>query len=164
METLQNLLTIAAEATVIAGITGIIAHALYSSHRNFMMEFCPPVAPCQSEVKEAIAVVEIEQPAEQPEAEAVTEVAPVVEAATEVVPVVEAVKEAPKVVTTRKTRSKKVSQAKLQPMSVGAAAVNYNEMTSEQLRKECALQFIDWRTGGDYGKPMKKAQMLAALS
>jgi len=154
METLQNLLTIAAEATVIAGITGIIAHALYSSHRNFMMEFCPPVAPCQSEVKEAIAVVEIEQPAEQPEAEAVTEVAPVVEA----------VKEAPKVVTTRKTRSKKVSQAKLQPMSVGAAAVNYNEMTSEQLRKECALQFIDWRTGGDYGKPMKKAQMLAALS
>ena len=153
METLQNLLTIAAEATVIAGITGIIAHALYSSHRNFMMKFCPPVAPCQSEVKEAIASVEIEQPAEQPEVETVTEVAPVVEA----------VKEAPKVVTTRKTRSKKVSQAKLQPMSVGAAGVDYGAMTSEQLRKECALQGIEWRNGGDYGKPMKKAQMQAAL-
>lgn len=150
METLQNLLTIAAEATVIAGITGIIAHALYTSHRNFMTEFCPPVAPCQPEVKEAIAATEVKQPATQPEAEEVTEVAPVVEV----------VKEAPKVTATRKTRSKKV---KLQPMSVGAAAVDYATMTSEQLRRECALQGIEWRTGGDYGKPMKKAQMLVAL-
>ena len=74
-----------------------------------------------------------------------------------------AVKEAPKVATTRKTRSKNVPQVNLQPMSVGAAVVEYSEMTSEQLRKECALQGVNWRTGGDYGKPMKKAQMLAAL-
>jgi hypothetical protein len=50
-----------------------------------------------------------------------------------------------------------------QPMSVGAAAIDYKVMTSEQLRKECALQGVNWRTGGDYGKPMKKAQMLVAL-
>jgi hypothetical protein len=153
METLQNLLTIAAEATVIAGITGIIAHALYSSHRNFMTEFCLPVAPCQPEVKEAIASIEAEQSADQPKSEPVTEVTPTVEA----------VKEATKVATTRKPRNKKVVQPKLQPLSAGAAAVDYAEMTSEQLRKECALQGIEWRTGGDYGKPMKKAQMLTAL-
>jgi hypothetical protein len=62
-----------------------------------------------------------------------------------------------------KTRSKKAHQPKLQLISVGAAAMDYAKMTSEQLRKECALQGIEWRNGGDYGNPMKKAQMLAAL-
>jgi hypothetical protein len=88
------------------------------------------------------------------------EVKPEVEAASEVVPIVEVVKAVAK---PRKTRSKKVTQPKLQPMSVGAAAVDHAVMTSEQLRKECALQGVNWRSGGDYGKPMKKAQMLAAL-
>lgn len=120
METLQTLLTIAAEATVIVGITGIITHALYSSHRNFMTEFCPPVAPCQPEAKEPIAATEVKQPAEQPEAEEVTEVTPVVEV----------VKETPKATKTRKprsNRSKKAHQSRLQPMSVGAAAVDYSD-------------------------------------
>lgn len=63
------------------------------------------------------------------------------EAVTEVVPAVEVVKE---VVKPRKTRSKKAPQPKLQPISVGAAAVDYAAMTSEQLRKECALQGINW--------------------
>jgi hypothetical protein len=69
METLQNLLTIAAEATVIVGLAGIFAHALYTQHKSFMTEFCPPIAPYQAEVKveEAIAVDEVEQPAIQPE-------------------------------------------------------------------------------------------------
>jgi outer membrane biosynthesis protein TonB len=107
----------------------------------------PEVKPeAKPEVKPEVKAVAIEQP----EAEAVTEV----------VPVVEVVKE---VVKPCKTRSKKAPQPKLQPISVGAAAVDYAAMTSEQLRKECALQGIEWRTGGDYGKPMKKAQMLAAL-
>ena len=63
-----------------------------------------------------------------------------------------------------KPRSKKAPQPKLQPLSVGAAAVDYSVLTSEQLRKECGLQSVNWRTGGDYGKPMKKSQMLAALT
>ena len=70
----------------------------------------------------------------------------------------------PEAVKPCKTRSKKTHPTpKLQPMSVGAAAVDHAAMTSEQLRKECALQGVNWRSGGDYGKPMKKAQMLAAL-
>jgi hypothetical protein len=36
-------------------------------------------------------------------------------------------------------------------------------MSLQQLRNQCALQGINWRSGGDYGKSMKKAQMLAAL-
>lgn len=76
---------------------------------------------------------------------------------------VTAVKVVKEVVKPRKTHSKQAHQPKLQPMSVGAAAVNYASMTSEQLRKECILQGINWRTGGNNGKPMKKAQMLAAL-
>lgn len=48
-------------------------------------------------------------------------------------------------------------------MLVGAAAVDYGAMISEQLREQCALQNIGWRAGGDYGKPMQKIKMLAAL-
>ncbi len=48
-------------------------------------------------------------------------------------------------------------------MSVGAAAIDYSEMSSEQLRRECALQGINWRKGGCYGKPMRKAEMVAVL-
>jgi hypothetical protein len=75
METLQNLLTIAAEATVIVGLAGIVAHALYTQHKNFMTEFCPPVAPYQPEVETqeapaAVEAVEVEQPAVQPEIQA----------------------------------------------------------------------------------------------
>jgi hypothetical protein len=77
-----------------------------------------------------------------PEAETATEVAPSGK-------VVEQVVKAP--------------QPKLQPMPVGAAVIDYAPTTSEQLRKECTLQGVNWRSGGDYGKPMKKAQMLAAL-
>lgn len=29
----------------IAGFGGIVANALYTQHKNFMTEFCPPVAP-----------------------------------------------------------------------------------------------------------------------
>jgi hypothetical protein len=172
METLQNLLIIAIEATAVIGISGIFAHALFTSHCKWKATYCPPVAPFQEEaiaqenqpiapevkpeVKlEAEAVTEV-----IPAAEAVTEVIPAAEAVTEVIPAAEAVKE---LVKPHKTRNKKAPQFKLQPMSVGAAAVDYSAMTSEQLRKECALQGIDWRSGGDYGKPMKKAQMLAAL-
>lgn len=58
---------------------------------------------------------------------------------------------------------KKTTKPKPQPISVGAAAVDYAKMTSEQLRKECTLQGVNWRTGRDYGKAMKKGQMLIAL-
>ena len=59
----------------------------------------------------------------------------------------------------RKTRKTTIPK----PMSLGAAAIDYSVMSSEQLRKQCALQNIDWRKGGDSGKAMKKGQMLAAL-
>jgi hypothetical protein len=71
METLQNLLTIAAEATVIVGLAGIAVHAIYTQHKNFMTEFCPPVAPYQPEVQAAVAPAAVEAvevaTAEQPE-------------------------------------------------------------------------------------------------
>jgi hypothetical protein len=64
METLQNLLTIAAEATVIVGLAGIFAHALYTQHQSFMATYCPAVKLYQPEVQaqEAPTVVEVEQP------------------------------------------------------------------------------------------------------
>jgi hypothetical protein len=55
-ELIQATLTAAAEATVIIGITGIIAHALYTSHRNFMTEFCPPVTPYTPDTQETEAI------------------------------------------------------------------------------------------------------------
>ena len=42
---IQSALTATAEFIAIAGITLIIAHALYTQHCQFMSEFCPPVAP-----------------------------------------------------------------------------------------------------------------------
>jgi hypothetical protein len=70
-EIAQSALTAAAEVIAIAGITGIVAHALYTQHKNFMTEFCPPVAPYQPEVQAAVAPAVVEAvevaTAEQPE-------------------------------------------------------------------------------------------------
>ena len=137
METLQNLLTIAIEATAVLGFSGIAAHAFFASHRNWQATYCPPVAPFQQE-----AIAQENQPI-------APEVKPEAEAVTEAIPAVEAIKE--------------LVKPKLQPMSVGAAAVDYAAMSSEQLRKQCALQGVNWRSGGDHDKPMRKAQMVAAL-
>lgn len=51
METLQNLLTIAAEATVIVGLAGIVAHAFYTQHQHFMATYCPPVKTYQADAR-----------------------------------------------------------------------------------------------------------------
>ena len=77
----------------------------------------------------------------------------------EVVQTIPTSKAVEKPVKPRKTRKTTIPM----PMSLGAAAIDYSVMSSEQLRKQCALQNIDWRKGGDYCKPMKKGQMLAAL-
>jgi hypothetical protein len=142
METLQNLLTIAIEATAVIGISGIFSHALFTSHCKWKATYCPPVAPFQEE-----AIAQENQPV-APEVK--PEVKLEAEAVTEVIPAVEAIKE--------------LVKPKLQPISVGAAVVDYAAMSSEQLRKQCALQGVNWRSGGDCDKPMRKAQMVAALT
>jgi len=139
----------------IKGLTGIFAHAIWSQHRRFMTDYCPTVAPFQNNAIATQPQPEPQEISRQPEAKQEADVV------SKVTPSVELVKTVKK---RGKTSSQmEAHQVKLQPMSVGAAAVNYNAMTSEQLRKECALQGINWRSGGDYARPMKKAQMLAAL-
>jgi hypothetical protein len=54
-ETIQTALTLSIEFVAIAGLGGIIAHALYSQHKHFMSTYCPAVTPFQAEV-------EIEEP------------------------------------------------------------------------------------------------------
>jgi hypothetical protein len=44
MEALQNLLTVAIEVVAIAGFGGITLHAIWSSHCNWMREYCPAIA------------------------------------------------------------------------------------------------------------------------
>ena len=65
METLQNLLTFAIEFAAIAGFTGIIAHAIWKQHTNWMTQYCPPVVPytpdtqvAQPQVTEVPVIVE----------------------------------------------------------------------------------------------------------
>lgn len=162
---IQTALTYAVDAIAIIGISGIIVHAFYTSHCQWMAANCPPVKPFQlPEVKpEVKPKVRVES---QPEVKLEVRVEPQPEVkleakeATEVIPTTEAVDE---VMKPRKICSKKMPQPKLQPLSVGAAALDYSVLSSEQLRKECVLQGVNWRNGGDYGKPMKKAQMLAVL-
>ena len=145
---IQVALTYAFQAIAIIGISGIISHAFYTSHCEWMAENCPPVKPFQEEVCESLEPqpLLIVEPQLKPEIKVLNEAI----ASTEVIKSV-------------KVHDKKTPQLKLQPLSVGAAAFDYSVLSSEQLRKECALQSVNWRSGGDYGKPMKKAQMLAAL-
>jgi hypothetical protein len=120
METLQSLLTIVVEATAVLGFAGIAAHAFFTSHCNWQATYCPRITPFQEE-----AIAQEPQPIES-----------------EVVPAVEAVKEIVK-----PSSKKAPHQPRLQPISVGAAAVDYAAMSSEQLRKQCALQGVNWRSG-----------------
>jgi hypothetical protein len=171
-DAIQTALTVAAEVIAFAGITGIVGHALYTSHRKFMTEFCPSVKPYQAEkevkVNGEVIISGIEDTEYDDGVTGEYGVEIIEEAVKpkqpEVKPEVETVvTKQPEAVKPRKSRNKKAPQPKLQPMSVGAAAVDYSAMTSEQLRRECALQGIEWRNGGDYGKPMKKVQMLTVL-
>jgi hypothetical protein len=146
---IQTALTVTIEAIAFITVIGLPCHYIVMSHVREVQSWGTPRTTPAPEVKPE-AIAEISQATKK----LVTEAIPAVDAA------LESLKEVAK---PRKTRSKKAHQPKLQPMSVGAAAVDYAEMTSEQLRKECALQGVNWRSGGDYGKPMKKAQMLAAL-
>jgi hypothetical protein len=56
-EIAQNLLTTAAEFIALAGLTGIITHAIWSQHQHFMTTYCPLIAPYQPEVQEAISPI-----------------------------------------------------------------------------------------------------------
>jgi|ERR671933_3064792 hypothetical protein len=40
----------------------------------------------------------------------------------------------------------------------------YEAMNVKRLRQECQVRCIDWRRGGDYGKQMRKNQMIRALT
>jgi len=169
-QTAQSALTLIAEVVAIAGFAGIVAHAIYTQHKQFMVECCPPVAPYRTDSQAYIDSLEDDGLTGEYGVEVIEEIAPEAIAeiskqaerlVTEAIPAVDAALESLKKVA--KPRRKKTRQPKLQPMSVGAAAVDHAAMTSEQLRKECTLQGINWRSGGDYGKPMKKPQMLAVL-
>lgn len=50
-EMIQSALTATIEIVAIAGFGGIALHAIYTSHKRFMAEFCPPVAPYTPETQ-----------------------------------------------------------------------------------------------------------------
>ena len=145
---IQTALTTTIEAIALVTVIGLPAHYIFMSHVREVQSWGTPQATptVKAEVEPEVKLEVKAVVTEQPEAEAVNEVLSVVK---------EAVKP-------RKTHSKKATQTKRQPMSVGAAAA-WSEMTSEQLRRECALQGINWRTGGCYGKSMRKAEMVTVL-
>ncbi len=81
MEFIQAALTNLIEFTAVAGFTGIAVHAMWTQHKNWMAEFCPPVAPytqdTRTEVEEvsSLAPVEpdtVEEP--QPEQQVIEDV------------------------------------------------------------------------------------------
>ena len=161
-ELIQSALTAATEIIAIAGLTGIITHGLWTSHKNWMTEHCPPIphattAPeITTESPQSETLEGLFKQAEQIISEPIyADVEP--EESSIPKEIVFVVVEKPV-----KPRKAKVPK-KLQPTSLGAAALDYRAMSSEQLRKECALQNINWRTGGDRHKPMRKIEMLAAL-
>ncbi len=152
---MQSALTTTIEAIAFITVIGLPAHYIVMSHVREVQSWGTPALHVEIEPEakpevKAEAVEEISKLAEK----LVTEAIPATDTA------LDALKEMAK---PRQTCSKKAHQPKLQPMPVRAAVVDYTSMTSEQLRKECALQGVNWRRGGYDAKPMKKAQMLAAL-
>lgn len=136
METLQNLLTFAIEFIALTGFGGITLHAIWSSHCKWMNEYCPPVRPFEEPaVEEAVVEPTVE--------EAVVE--PVVEPTVEKTVVEFAVDEEVFV-------------------EVTPAQSRYEAMSVKRLRQECQIRCIDWKKGGDYGKAMRKNQMIRALT
>jgi len=137
METLQNLLTIAAEATVIVGLAGIAVHAIYTQHKNFMTEFCPPVAPYQPEVQAAIAP-------------AAVEVVGSVEVATAQQPEIQE----------EEVETAVAPAASLQP----ATEIDLTALDPTTLRKLCTKHQIAWKHARGKNRHATKAMMIYQLS
>lgn len=55
MQAIQDLLTLAIEATAIIGFGAIALQDILRQHRRFMREFCPPVAPYMPQVAQLSA-------------------------------------------------------------------------------------------------------------
>lgn len=65
---MQAILTLSIEAIAIIGITGIIIHAFYNQHTNWMQTNCPPVKPYNptEPTKEKKAIIPVETPKPSP--------------------------------------------------------------------------------------------------
>jgi hypothetical protein len=62
---IQSALTATIEAVAIAGLTGIIIHAFYTRHTNWMNTYCPPIENYTPDTRDAEALTsEPEQPEE----------------------------------------------------------------------------------------------------
>lgn len=49
-------------------------------------------------------------------------------------------------------------------LTVEPMTAKYEAMNVKSLRQECQVRCIDWRRGGDYGRSMRKNQMIRALT
>jgi hypothetical protein len=140
METLQNLLTIAIEVVAIAGFGGIVLHALYTSHCEWMKTYCPVIQPVAPVVEPTPEKSTVEEPT----------YAELFEQAEEIIS---------KPIYQEETAAKELTVKEPTP-----ALSQYEVMSVKQLRQECQIHCIDWRRGGDYGKAMRKNQMIRALT
>lgn len=70
MEFAQQLLTVAAEITAIAGFGGIAAHAIWKQHTSWMSAYCPTVAPYTPDTR---VEEEVATPDPEPEVPAIAD-------------------------------------------------------------------------------------------
>jgi len=145
-ELVQSILTLAIESTAIIGLSGIVCHWLLSNSASH---------------KASHKIESLESPASDVEQKANLESKAEID--TEAVDMVSPTPSVKPAKATLPKKPDKKSKPTKKPMSIGAAAIDYSALTSQQLREECALQGVNWRNGGNNGKPMKKAEMIAAL-
>ncbi len=163
METLQNLLTIAAEATVIVGLAGIAAHAIYTQHKQFMTEFCPPVAPFTEAADYSDYIESLEDDGlmgeygveiieEEPEAEAIAEISKLAEKlVTEAIPAVD----------TALDSLKEYVESFSQETTT---EVDLTALDPAALRKLCTKHQIAWKHARGKNRHATKAMMIHQLS
>jgi hypothetical protein len=153
-ELIQSALTAAAEITVIAGLTGIAAHAIWKQHTNWMSAYCPSVAPYTPDTQEEVA-------APQPEPEVVAIADPW---------------EAPITTSSRRWVSRQPESIKpvlalcpakeeIKPVTKPQSTkIDLNALDAVALRKLCSQYKIQWRDVRGKNRHATKAMMIFQLN
>jgi hypothetical protein len=179
---IQSALTVATEITAIAGITGIMAHAAWKFHTNWMSTYCPPVKAENPTTDEDLAhyIDQLTHGEERVPEELISDIArEVIESLIEEVEPEEAIAdpwEAPATTSSRRWVSR---QTQAQPMlhllppakeevkpatKPQPAQIDLNALNAGTLRKLCTQYGIAWRDVRGKNRHATKGMMIFQLN
>ncbi len=153
MQAIQDLLTLAIEATVIIGFGAIALQDILRPHKRFMREFCPPINPYIPQADEELAqyIDQLTHAGESVPAELITETArQIIQELQEITE--EAAEEE---IATERSEIDAPTPPKLD--------IELNNLDAATLRKLCTQHQIGWRNFKGANRHMPKATMVFNL-